>query len=457
MKGNPSQLLSEFASDLSIDDVPRDVIERAQWLFLDWIGSAVAGSGSRSAKVFRDFAEMMGPGDGRSSLFGSAVRSSPYFAAMANGAASHVVEQDDLHNGSILHPATVVFPPLFAVAQDNAEISGKEFLCAAVAGYECGIRVGEFLGRSHYRVFHMTATAGTVAAAMATGRLLGLDRKQMLNALGSAGTQAGGLWEFLRDAADSKQLHTAKASADGLLAAFSAQLGLTGARQILEGEQGMAKGMLGDGDAGRLIHKLGSRWALAETSFKYHASCRHTHPAADALLNICQTHDLDYREIDRIDAYVYQAASDVLGAVDLPETIHQSKFSMGFVLALIARNRSAGVADFTEQSLSDPILADLRQRVRTIVDGEIDSQYPEKWGSRVEVQLKSGKALCDFVDTPKGDPDNMLTRSELETKARNLAEYSGVMSKVEMDSVIQAVWNLPESDSVAAAFPDFLK
>jgi 2-methylcitrate dehydratase PrpD len=351
-----------------------------------------------------------------------------------------------------LHPATVVFPPIFAMAQAEPSISGKDFLTAAVAGYECGIRVGEFLGQSHYRVFHMTATAGTVAAAMAVSRMLNLDPAQSLHALGSAGTQAGGLWEFLQDAADSKQLHTAKAASDGLLAAYTAQKGLTAASRILEGEQGMAAGMLGEGDVSRLTDGLGTRWALTETSFKFHASCRHTHPAADALLQICSEHDLDYVEIEYIHAYVYQAAWDVLGSVDVPETIHQSKFSMGFVLALIARYRSAGVSDFSERALKDPQNSALRERVTMIVDREIDRQYPNKWGARVEVKLRSGVIHSAFTNTPKGDPDNMLTREELESKVIRLAGYSGAMEQSEMESVIDKALSLDGIESFSAAF-----
>lgn len=187
----------------------------------------------------------------------------------------------------------MVFPAALAAAQDLGR-SGAELILAAVAGYEAGIRIGEFLGRSHYRVFHTTATVGTLAAAVAVGKLMDFDRERFVDLLGSAGTQAAGLWEFLRDAADSKQLHTAKAAADGLLAAYLTADGLSGARHILEGEQGMAAGMSSDADPERLVDRLGSRWALLETSFKFHASCRHTHPAADALLALMQREGLDH-------------------------------------------------------------------------------------------------------------------------------------------------------------------
>lgn len=448
----PSCQLAEFAASLRFENITASVLERTRWLFLDWYGSALAGSTSNSTGIFRRFAKEMGPQSGPCRIIGHTETTSAWFAALINGASSHVVEQDDLHNASIFHPATVVFPPIFAVAQSNPGISGRDFLVAAVAGYECGIRAGEFLGRSHYRIFHTTATAGTIAAAMATGRLLNLDSEKMLHALGSAGTQAGGLWEFLRDAADSKQLHTAKASADGLLAACSARQGLTAAQQILEGRQGMAAGMNGEGDVEKLTDRLGTRWALMETSFKYHASCRHTHPAADALLNICVEHNIHHEEIKSIRVFVYQTAADVLGKVDVPDTIHQSKFSMGFVLALIARYRSAGVSDFSTEALVDPKNSKLREKVSMIVDQDIDDTYPDRWGSRVEVKMKSGALFTAFTDSPKGDPGNMLSQQELEQKVLRLAAFSGRVDADSMKRIISKAWALSAIESFSAEF-----
>ena len=452
MTHSPSSRLAEFASTLHYDDIPGEVVERTQWLFLDWYASAVAGCNARSPVVFKKFAREMGPQSGPCEIIGGGPGSSALFAAMANGAASHVVEQDDLHNSSILHPATVVFPPILALAQADRRISGRDFLVAAVAGYECGIRVGEFLGPSHYRIFHMTGTAGTIASAMAAGRLLGLDPDRMLDALGSAGTQAAGLWEFLKDAADSKQLHTAKACADGIVAAWTAQAGLTGAGTILEGTQGMASGMMGGGDTGKITDRLGSRWALMETSFKYHASCRHTHPAADAMLKLREDRRFEMEDVASVDSYVYRAAKDVLGAVDVPETIHQSKFSMGFVLALIAQRGTAGVDDFSEQALNDPEIARFREKVSMSIDDEIEGHYPERWGTRVEVALRSGETLSCFVDNPKGDPDNMLKREELEDKVSRLVRYGGVEDQEKIDNIIQSVWKLTEKQSFTSGF-----
>ena len=215
--------LARFASELQFKDIPQDVIHRTEDLLVDWFASAIGGKGARPVEIMTQFAQSMGPNQGTalagsSEILVSRSASSPFLACLANAAASHVVEQDDVHNGSVFHPGTIVFPAALACAQAK-HLSGEEFLTAAVVGYEVGIRVGEFLGRSHYKIFHTTGTAGTLAAAATVGRLLKLNPEQMLHAFGSAGTQSAGLWEFLRDAADSKQLHTAHASAIGLMSA----------------------------------------------------------------------------------------------------------------------------------------------------------------------------------------------------------------------------------------------
>src|ERR1700728_3590514 len=188
MSHSPEQRLAEFASTLEFAKIPEPVVRRCEALMLDWFGSALAGKGMRPVQTIEAFAAAMGPSEGPSEVLASRRSTSPLFAAMVNAASSHVAEQDDVHNGSVFHPAAVVFPPVLAVAQAIGA-SGQELTTASVAGYEVGIRVG---------------------------RLLGLDPDKMLNAFGSAGTQAAGLWEFLRDAADSKPLHTAHAAVTGL-------------------------------------------------------------------------------------------------------------------------------------------------------------------------------------------------------------------------------------------------
>ncbi|HEY9068128.1 MAG TPA: MmgE/PrpD family protein, partial [Burkholderiaceae bacterium] len=394
--------------------------------------------GARPVETIEAFARTMGPLDGGAEVLISRRCTSPLFAAMVNAAASHFAEQDDVHNGSVFHPAAVVFPPALAVAQALGR-SGSELLAAVVAGYEVGIRVGEFLGRSHYKVFHTTGTAGALAAAAAVGHLLRLDADRMQHAFGSAGTQAAGLWEFLRDAADSKQLHTAHAATAGLTAACLAHDGFTGARRILEGPQGLAAGMSSDADAAKLVDRLGTRWALAETSFKFHASCRHTHPAADALQRVLADHTLAAGDVERVTAHVHQGAIDVLGPVVDPQTVHQAKFSMGTVLALIALRGAAGIGEFEAHWRDRDVLA-WRNKVAMALDAEVDAAYPARWIGKVSVLTHDGRTLHARVDEPKGDPGNTLTRDELRAKALRLAAFGGGASAEAANRALDAVW-----------------
>jgi len=447
---DPTQTLAEFAAGLAFEAIPSTVARRAEDLFLDWFASALAGKDARPVETIARFIEAMGPSDGASEILIHRRGSSPLVAAIANAAASHVAEQDDVHNGSVFHPATVVFPAALAVAQALGA-SGRELLAACVAGYEVGIRVGEFLGRSHYRIFHTTGTAGTFAAAAAVGRLLQLTPAQMRHALGSAGTQSAGLWEFLRDAADSKQLHTAHAAGAGLTAAYLARDGFTGARRILDGAQGLAAGTSVDADATRLADRLSTRWALAETSFKFHAACRHTHPAADALQQLLREHRLAAGDIRAVTALVHQAALDVLGPVTDPQTVHQAKFSMGTVLGLIAVHGRAGLNEF-DANWRDAAVRAVRDKVAMRLDPEVDGAYPARWIGKVVVETLDGRMLAATVLEPKGDPGNTLTRPELEDKAQALAAYRGGATRDEMQRVIARVWALAD----AAVVTNFL-
>ncbi len=438
--------LAQFAATLRWQDVPAPVQRRAEDLWVDWFGSVLAGQEARPVRSIARFAISQGPqgsADGPSEVIGQDAATSPMMAALANAAASHVAEQDDVHNGSVFHPAAVVFPPAVAVAQ-SLGASGEQLMAACVAGYEVGIRVGEFLGRSHYKVFHTTATAGTLAAAAAVGRLLELTPAQMQHAFGSAGTQSAGLWEFLRTGADSKQLHTAHAAAAGLMAACLAQDGFTGAQDIFTGPQGLAAGMSSDADPAKLTDGLGTRWATAETSFKWHASCRHTHPAADALLQVMQAHGLQPGDIAQVTCHVHQGAIDVLGPVVSPVTVHQSKFSMGTVLGLAARFGHAGLTEFDAQYLAPETVA-LREKVRMVLDAEVDAAYPQRWIGKVTVLATDGRTLQGRVEEPKGDPGNTLTREEITAKALRLAAYgSPGLPAARVAQAVDRLWRVAQ-------------
>jgi 2-methylcitrate dehydratase PrpD len=443
---HPSKVLATFAAELKFADIPAPVLRRTEDLMLDWLGSVLAARTARPVRSIERFAQTMGPADGPSEILTSRRTSSPVFAALVNAAASHYVEQDDVHNGSVFHPAAVVIAPALAVAQ-SIGASGAQLLTAVVAGYEVGIRVGEFLGRSHYKTFHTTATAGTLAAAAAVGRLLNLTPQQMLHAFGSAGTQSAGVWEFLRDAADSKQLHCAHAAASGLMSAYLAQDGFTGAARVLEGAQGLGVGMSSDADPAKLIDRLGTRWALAETSFKYHASCRHTHPAADALQQVMTQNKLTHSDVAHVTTHVHQGAIDVLGSVTVPATVHQGKFSMGTVLGLIAVHGHAGLSEFDRDFLA-PEVAAFRDKVAMQLDAEVDTAYPARWIGKVSVETADGRTLQGRVDEPKGDPGNTLSRPEIEDKMQRLAHYGEGATAEEAKALCQRIWQLADAPKV---------
>ncbi|KAF2158370.1 hypothetical protein M409DRAFT_38284 [Zasmidium cellare ATCC 36951] len=446
--------LTQWAAALSYDEIPSAVIEQTKLLFLDWLGCCVAGRSHASVQSMLHFAQTMGPKEGRSELVSFAgVTTSPYFAAMVNGASSHVVEQDDLHNSSMIHPATVVFPAALAVAQDVG-CSGSDFLKACVIGYEFACRAGECLGKEHYKAFHSTATAGVLGAAAATTCLLKGTSPVYLSALGTAGTQAAGLWQFLLDATHSKQVHTARACSNGVYAAYVATCGLLGPTDIIEGEKGMIA-MLSARNARPefLDSKLGQKWAVMESSFKWHASCRHTHAAIDAFLALIEEFSIGWGDIEQVKAYTYDLAISIMSLSEKAETVHQSKFSMGFVLAVAAKHGQAMITDFTEQALEDTELRDFQRRVEMVLDAEIDSLFPEHWTSRIEVTTKTGSVFSKSVDAAKGDPQWSLTRDEIETKFRALVEYGGEKNMDFVDEIINKVRRLEtEADIHGFAF-----
>ncbi|KIV90846.1 hypothetical protein PV10_05454 [Exophiala mesophila] len=438
-----TERLVKWAHSLSCDDLPADAVERCKAFFIDWLACAVAGRDHPSVKAMVEYTQAMGPSTGRCEVVGyPGLTTSAAFAALVNGASSHVVEQDDLHNSSMMHPATVIYPTAVAVAQDVGA-TGKEFITACVVGYEFACRAGEFLGKAHYENFHTTATTGVLGAAATAAYLLRLTPDQFLSSIGTAGTQAAGLWQFLLDATHSKQVHTAQACAGGVFSAYVSRSGLMGPHDILQGRRGMAATLASvDPDPSFIDAQLGKKWSVLESSFKWHASCRHTHPSVDALLALMEEEKIAAGDIESITAHTYQAAINVLSLSAAGETVHQSKFSMGFVLAVAAKNGSAKITDFTEQALLDPELRALQKRVTMVFDPEIDAVFPAKWLGKVIVTTKQGRTVSKSVDVVKGDPGWTLTKDEIEAKAISLARYGHVRDLSLFEATVRKIWRL---------------
>jgi len=216
------------------------------------------------------------------------------------------------------------------------------------------------------------------------------------------------------DATHSKQVHTAKACFDGIFAAYSARDGLLGPRDILEGPRAMGAALVpGKTNPEAIDRNLGSDFAVVRSSFKWHASCRHTHPSVDALLNLMTKNSVAFDDIESILVPTYQAAINVLSLSGNGDTVHQSKFSMGFVLAIAAKKGQAMITDFTEEDLKDESLRKFQRRVKMEYNAEIDAQFPERWQGTVIVTCKSGETFTESVTFAKGDPELPLTRYAL--------------------------------------------
>lgn len=441
-----SETLAKFIRGMSYEDLSDEVIEFTKLCILDWAGSALAGKSEPPVQMMREMVQEMG-GTCQASLV-TGGQSSALHAALVNGAASHVVEMDDIHRTSIIHAGTVVIPAALSIAEWK-RMSGKDLITAIVLGYEVCYRIGEAVSPSHYTFWHSTATCGTFGAAAATAKLLNLQENQIIDALGSAGTQAAGLWEFIVDGAMSKQLHPAKSAMNGVLAALLAEKGFTAAHKILEGDRGFFQAMSEDYDSTAVTGGLGSTFKILENSFKVHASCRHTHPAIDLMLDVIQERKIKSEDIAHILVQTYQVALNITDNPH-PETVYAAKFSLQYCTAHALVTGKAGMADFTDDSLRDPEIRDLMKKVTINVDDNIDSLYPEKWAARVEIKLMNGEIIRKQTDYPKGDPENPASVDELVDKFRSLAASS--LPEERQERYIERVMNLEKEENVAPFF-----
>src|SRR5262245_16784132 len=270
-----SNALASFIRGCRYDSLPINVRDAAKQCLLDWLGSAMRGALEPPARIYEEVARLEGAHP-RATALPSRLKTSVTWAAQINAAASHTVEMDDLHPSSVLHPAAPIVSAAVAVGE-SIEANGKQLIEAIVAGYEIGIRAGEAVGRSHYALWHTTATCGTFGAAAAVALLLDLSEDQIVQTLGSAGTQAAGLWQFLEDGAMSKQLHPAHAAAAGILSAELAKRGFTAAKKIFEGPKGFLAAMSKDAAPEMLTDGLGRSYRIVTNSFKKHASRSEEH------------------------------------------------------------------------------------------------------------------------------------------------------------------------------------
>jgi 2-methylcitrate dehydratase PrpD len=432
-----SSHLARFIKTCRYEALPEPVRDAARQSLLDWMGSAFRGAIEPPALIYNEVAREEG-GNPHATALPRGWKTSASWAAQINAAASHTMEMDDLHPASVLHPAAPIISAAVAVGE-SIDASGQQLIEAIVAGYEIGIRAGEAVGRSHYMLWHTTATCGTLGAAAAVARLLNLSEDQIIQALGSAGTQAAGLWQFLEDGAMSKQLHPAHAAAAGILSAELARRGFTAARRIFEGPKGFLAAMSKDASPETLTDGLGGSYRITTNSFKKHASCRHTHSAIDATLILRDEEHLQPQALRNLEVRIYPAGYDLLNGVQ-PTTAYAAKFCLPFTVAAALNHGRVGLAEFENLNADD--IRSSMTRITMIRDESLAREYPEKWPARVTATLESGQSLSASVEYPKGDSQNPLTLKELQEKFRTLTE--GILTASQQDHVIRIAHTLDQ-------------
>lgn len=357
------------------------------------------------------------------------------------GGLAHILEMDDLHRDSVTHPGCVVVPAAWTIA-DACDLGGRAFLKAVLAGYEACCRIGMAVGKEHYRIWHNTATCGPFGSAFAAAELLGLDDERTVWALGNAGTQSSGLWEFLASGAMSKHLHTARAAESGVLAALLARKGFTGPERILEGEKGFFAGLCPDPAPEIVTTDPQHDWELSRTSIKPWPCCRHTHPAIEAALAVHS--ELGGAEVARVTVGTYQAALDVCDRPD-PGDPYSAKFSLQHCVATALAKGEITQASFEAGARAR--VRNARGKVQLSVDPAIDGAYPAAWGAEVVVATRDGRTLQALRRHAKGDPENPVTADELSQKARALL-IDGGLARSEADRLIATVLGLVDDRPV---------
>jgi 2-methylcitrate dehydratase PrpD len=433
--GNPVSLTQDLIQLIRNKPISETDIASAAMFTLDALATAYAGSATPTGKKLIAWADSSDMDNKRQALL--------------MGALTHITETDDLHRASVTHPGCVVVPAALSLGEKTGA-SADKILRAILHGFEAMCRIGAAVGPTHYKVWHNTATCGPYGSAMAAATLLDLDAEQTMHALGNAGTQSSGFWQFMETGAMSKHLHAGRASESGLLAAELAAHGFTGSPGILEGEKGMFAGMCVDPIPEAILANPDSPWQLPLTSIKPWPCCRHTHPAIDCALELHGK--LNGATIQSIDVDTYQAALDVCDRPE-PENEYQAKFSLYHCVSTALKNGEVKLDSFTEAARNQT--GDLRKLTTLHVIDPFASRYPLSWGSGVRVTTQQGDVISAERNDCKGDPELALDESEMRVKAVNLMKFGG-FNEATAEAKCDEVLSLPTSNGKSALFSAFI-
>jgi 2-methylcitrate dehydratase PrpD len=418
--------LAAFCAGIRLDRLPREVIQKAKCCLLDFLanvyGSLELDAVSRVVSYIRSLG-----GPETATALGCGFRTGIHQASFLNGVAAEAIEaQDGLRFGGN-HAGTAVIPAALALAEKMG-LGGRDVIEAVVAGYEVANRVSAAVHPSHtLSGFLPTGTCGTFGAACAAGRLMGLDAEGLANALGNAGYVAPlSMAEQLMGGFTVKIIQGGQAAACGLTAAGLAQAGITGAPYVLEGSA--LKGgftqitVRGEPAQERMTDRLGEKFTLLDVYFKPYTACRHTHGAAQAVLEILRENRVDPQRVESVDVHTYGIALLAVGkGIAEKDSFVTAQFSIPYVVAACLLDRDLGPAQLTERRVADPVVLALSKRVKVHCDDQLNRLYPERTSSRVEIALRGGARLARQVDNPKGDPRDPMTFDDLAAKVRRFA------------------------------------
>jgi 2-methylcitrate dehydratase PrpD len=440
--------LAQFASSYRYDDMPPDVVERAKQCIIDTIATVIFGYELPWSRIVVAYAARNAAG-GKSRILGpgGAAVHAPA-AALANGALAHAFEMDNLTWPSTgVHPGATLLAPGLAVAQERG-IGGRDLIAAFVAGAEVMVRIGRATHHSNEgRGFHAPGTTGPFGSAVACGRLMGLDSARMLNALGIAGSLAGGLMEFARSGTGAmvKRLHLGRAAEGGVLAASLAADGFTGPVSVLEGEFGFLRVFCGDVyDASELTRGLKETYATRSIMLKRFPCHITAHTAVQAILDLRSEHGYAAADV----AAIHIAGNDKMARVNnirAPADIMMAQYAIPFCVALAHLRDPRDPRSFNEAALADAQIRALAQRVSiTVAD-----HRPTPLAAAVTVTLKDGRELRRTVTDFKGTPQQPLDAAELREKFLLLTRHCTVDDMGRMFDRLQNLENERDLDWIS--------
>lgn len=360
-------------------------------------------------------------------------------ASLMNGISSHVLDYDDTHLRTVIHPGGPVISAILALAETRT-ITGADFMNALVVGVEVACRIGNSVYPQHYTTgWHITGTTGVFGAAAAAGKLMGLNEQQMLWALGLAAAQPVGLQEMFGTM--TKSFHPGRAAQNGLTSAFMASRNFTSSLQSLEARYGWANVLSTARNYTEITGNLGSTWEIAQNTYKPFACGIVMHPTIDGCIQLRNEHKLTASAVDRIDLRVHPLVLELTGK-KTPATGLESKFSIYHAAAAAIIEGGGGIAQFSDRAVRVPEILTLRDRVTATVDNTIKEEQV-----RITVMLRDGRRLEKFVEHAVGSVGNPISDKDLEVKFEGLAD--GVLPRDRVRRLMEMCWQIERSTDAA--------